>query len=132
MSKKTGFKLRQLGRLTMALPLLVSLGACEMMRPMKPGPDAPPPVDQSDSVDHGKPGRFLPYSIRFDKDGKPLIVDEKGKVIPGAVVKTPLRATAVESIQSMGSVIYKGSCKQVFSIGGRLIEVDLPPQYCTQ
>ena len=131
MSKQLGRKFKGVGKVIVAAPLLLSLAACELMPPMKDRPTSPPATNQDQGNGNEKPGRFLPYSIRFDKEGKPVIVDQKGNAIAVKEVKPPLRATALESIQSMGSVIYKGSCKQVFNIGGKLYEVDLPPQYCT-
>lgn len=106
-----------------AMPLVGGCGE----EPKEPG--------GSDDV-HGSPTdsatskRYLPYSIRFKLDGTPVIVDEKGEVVEVTEAKTPLKATALVDVQTVAVVTYTGSCKQAFSIGGKLYEITLPDGYC--
>lgn len=74
--------------------------------------------------------RYLPYSIRFDVKGNPVIVDEKGEVVVLTEVKPPFKATELVGVQSISVVTYKGSCKQVYNIGGKLYEISLPDSFC--
>lgn len=128
MKNESGVVLLRAGRILMALFLAAVLGACDLMPSRSPAP--PPTTDPGQSPDGSR--HYLPYSIRFDKKGAPVVVDQNGNSIPVVEVQPPLKATALESIQSMSSVIYKGSCKQVFYIGGKLYEVNLPPEYCQE
>lgn len=74
--------------------------------------------------------RYLPYSIRFQLDGSPVVVDERGEAVVLEEVKPPFKATALVGVQTMSVVTYTGSCKQVYNIGGKLYSVTLPDSYC--
>ncbi|NPU93173.1 MAG: hypothetical protein HPY82_14790 [Gammaproteobacteria bacterium] len=74
--------------------------------------------------------RYLPYSIRFNLDGTPVIVDEQGKVVELVEAKPPFKATALVGVQTVSVVTYTGSCKQIYNIGGKLYEITLPDGYC--
>lgn len=75
---------------------------------------------------------YLPYSLKFDLKGSPVVVDEKGLPVKLEAAELPLRSTGIESIQTFTSVIYKGSCKQAFNMGGKIFVVELPDSYCKQ
>ncbi len=73
---------------------------------------------------------YLPYSIRFDLRGNPVIVDEKGNPAKLEAVEPPFKATSVADIQTISVVTYTGSCIQVYNIGGKLYSFSLPDAYC--
>lgn len=73
---------------------------------------------------------YLPYSIRFNDDGTPVLVDEKGVMIQAEEKPFPLESTEIQNLQTMSAMKYKGSCKQVYYINGKYYVVNLPPQYC--
>jgi len=74
--------------------------------------------------------RYLPYSIRFDLKGNPVVVDEKGRPAKMEPVEPPFKATSVADIQTISVVTYTGSCIQVYNIGGKLYSFSLPDTYC--
>jgi hypothetical protein len=88
------------------------------------------PDDRGEEVKPVESERYLPYSIRFDARGNPVVVDEKGEAVVLTEVKPPIKATELVSVQSISVVTYKGSCKQVYNIGGRLYEISLPDAFC--
>lgn len=103
-------------------PIVASCGdSNEESGGVNPKPDRP--EEQS---------RYLPYSIRFDLKGNPVLVDEKGEPIPSQKEPFPLKSTEVKGLQSMSVMTYAGSCKQVYYINGRYYVVNLPPGACGQ
>lgn len=96
--------------------------------------DAPEEAGSSgtDQVAQPEKGRaeFLPYSIRFDIKGNPVIVDDKGNRIEAEQTTLPIKATSIAGVESISIVTYTGSCKQVISVGGKLYTITLPDSYC--
>lgn len=88
------------------------------------------PDDRGEVVTPVEPERYLPYSIRFDAKGNPVIVDEKGDAVELMEVKPPFKSTELVGVQAISVVTYKGSCKQVYNIGGKLYEITLPDSFC--
>lgn len=86
--------------------------------------------EEQQTETQGKKTRYLPFSIRFDLKGNPVIVDEKGNAVPAEPVELPVKATSIAGVQSISVITYTGSCKQVFSIGGKLYAITLPDSYC--
>ena len=74
--------------------------------------------------------RYLPYSIRFDLNGNPVVVDERGKVAELEEVKLPVKATELVDVQTISVVTYAGSCVQLYNIGGKLYAISLPDYAC--
>lgn len=96
--------------------------------------DAPEEAGSSGTDQVAQPGKgrdeYLPFSIKFDLDGNPVIVDEKGNRVEAEQTKLPVEATSIAGVQSISVVTYTGSCKQVISIGGKLYTITLPDSYC--
>ncbi|AUM11817.1 hypothetical protein [Ketobacter alkanivorans] len=93
------------------LGMAISLSACA---------DEKRPQDTVPSTE------LRPYSIGFEKDGTPVVLDAKGNIIEPSDVKFPIKATEIESVESITLVQYRGSHVQLMKIGGRLYAIPLP------
>lgn len=132
MNKNTTGRHLKLAAWTLTAALLPALGGCDDK------PEAPAQPTQETRTDQPKPadnstgntGEFLPYSIRFDEKAQPVIVDDKGEVVVMKEVEPPFKATEIKGVQAISVVTYKGSCKQIYNIGGKLYEITLPDAYC--
>lgn len=112
----------------------IGLFACMVSLPLVGGcGDKEPESNVNNDSEKSRPSeraRYLPFSIRFDLKGNPVIVDEKGNEIELTPVKPPFKATEIVGVETISVVTYKGSCKQVYNIGGRLYEIQLPDAFC--
>lgn len=76
------------------------------------------------------PAYAVPFSISFDREGNPVVFDEKGEAIKPAQVDLPIKASEIRSINSITAIAVKGSCFYVLNAGGRTYNIPLPPEYC--
>ncbi|MBR9909714.1 MAG: hypothetical protein GYB33_05110 [Gammaproteobacteria bacterium] len=95
------------------LPLLCAftLSACAEYRP-KPNPDP-------------QEGDYLPFSIRFDRTGTPIVLDAQGKRVPPRDVNFPIPATAIEKVEALTYVQYRGSHVALIRVGGQMFIIPL-------
>ncbi len=70
--------------------------------------------------------KLLPFSIGFDLDGQPVVLDEKGNRIEPTQVTFPIKATEIESVDSISMVQYKGSHVKLIKIGNKYYAIPLP------
>lgn len=126
--RSTSTSLLKLGQVTMVVALMLTVSACEKNEDT-PGKDA---VDttKNDGRTTTYDENYLPYSIKFLANGTPIVVDRDQNPVQLNEVKTPLKSTAITSVQAMSTVIYEGSCKMVIMLSGKLYEVVLPDIYC--
>lgn len=69
---------------------------------------------------------LMPFSIGFDLKGDPVLLDEKGNRIPPTDVQFPIKATAIESVESITLVQYRGSHVKLIKTSGGWFTVPLP------
>ena len=75
---------------------------------------------------HNTNKNLLPFSIAFDLKGNPLLVDQEGNRIKPTDVQFPIKATAIERIDSISIVQYRGSHITLVKIGNRYYPMPLP------
>lgn len=76
------------------------------------------------------PAYAVPFSISFDREGNPVVFDEKGETIQPAQVDYPVTATEIRSVNSITAMVVKGSCFYLLQAAGRSYQIPLPPEYC--
>lgn len=69
---------------------------------------------------------LMPFSIGFDLKGEPVLLDEKGKRIPPSDIQFPIKATAIESIDSITVVQYRGSHVKLVKTSAGVYAIPLP------
>ncbi len=69
---------------------------------------------------------LMPFSIGFDLKGEPVLLDEKGNRIPPSDVQFPIKATAIESVDSITMVQYRGSHVKLIKTSVGWYAVPLP------
>lgn len=92
--------------------LTVPLGACgkEPDQSTAPEPDS----------------RYLPFAIKFDLEGKPVLVDANGDVIKPEVLQYPIKTTTIERVDSVVLVQATGSHFKVIKVNNREYKIPLP------
>ena len=86
-------------------------------------------VKKEDSTNVSQ-AEYLPFVVLFKADGTPVIKGRDGVDIQGEEVTFPVKATAIESLETISYIKYKGSCKVVMYIAGKYIQYTLPDIYC--
>ncbi len=71
-------------------------------------------------------GKLLPFMIVFDQTGKPILVDERGETIAPIEENYPIKTTAIERIDSITIVQYRGSHVFRYIQNGITSEILLP------
>ena len=69
---------------------------------------------------------YQPFSIVFDKEHKPLVLDSKGKRLDKIEVDFPLKAEAVLSMEAISAIQIHGSHYYIIQVGGDYYKVPLP------
>lgn len=69
---------------------------------------------------------LMPFSIGFDLKGDPVLLDEKGNRIPPSDVQFPIKATAIESVDTITMVQYRGSHVKLLKTSGGWYAIPLP------
>lgn len=76
------------------------------------------------------PSYTVPFSISFDRQGKPVILDQKGEQIRPEAVHFPVKAQEVVSMETFSAIKVKGSCFYLLEFGGNIYQIPLPPATC--
>lgn len=71
-------------------------------------------------------GEYLPFAIMFDREGKPVVVDENRKPIEPTQLDFPIKTQAIRSVESVTTVSYEGSHMYLVKIGGFTYLIKLP------
>lgn len=79
-----------------------------------------------------KDEQYLPFMIMFKADGTPVITGRDGEVVQGEEVSFPVKATSVDSLETISFIKYTGSCKVIMYIAGKYLQYTLPDWYCEQ
>lgn len=69
---------------------------------------------------------LMPFSIGFDLKGEPVLLDENGNRIPPTDIQFPIKATAIESVDSITMVQYRGSHFKLIKTSAGWYKVPLP------
>ena len=101
---------------TLFIMAIVSLSACSHMKDNIKGVPTP--------------DNTVPFSIGFDLEGKPVIFDQKGKRIRPQAVDFPVKATEVQSMETITAIAIKGSCFWLVYAAGKYYQIPLPDSYC--
>lgn len=102
---------RGVGKVVVLASVAFSLAACADDKTSEP---AQPAKD------------MMPFSIGFDLKGEPVLLDASGSRIPPTEVDFPIKATAIEQVESITLVQYVGSHVKLVKIGGKYYAVPLP------
>lgn len=85
---------------------------------------------QEDGEDKRKPNpdekKYQPFSIRFDMDGNPVLLDKDGKFIRPEVLPFPIKATSIERVDSIVIVQATGSHFKVIKANNKEYKIPLP------
>lgn len=76
------------------------------------------------------PGYVVPFSFSFDREGNPVVFDQKGKKIQPSKVEFPVKAEEIKSIYTASAVQVKGSCFSLLEFGGLTYQIPLPDTAC--
>ncbi|MCG8533986.1 MAG: hypothetical protein MI808_02725 [Pseudomonadales bacterium] len=90
--------------------LAVSVSACSQEKPTTPK----------------KGDDLLPFNVSFDRNGAPVLVDENGEKIKPVEVEFPIKATAVERIDTVTIVQIRGSHFKMVKIGSTYYKLVMP------
>lgn len=69
---------------------------------------------------------LLPFSVGFTLEGEPVVLDANGERIPPTEVAFPIKATAIERVDSVTLVQYRGSHVQLIKVAGKYFAIPLP------
>lgn len=58
-----------------------------------------------------KPGKYLPFAIRFDLKGNAVVVDENGRVVKPTRVDYPEDTSSLINVQAISSVQVRSGCE---------------------
>ncbi len=76
------------------------------------------------------PDYVVPFSIGFDREGNPVIFDEKGNDIDPKFVDFPIESKEIQSVSTISAIAVKGSCFYLLQFGGNTRQIELPDWYC--
>ena len=84
-------------------------------------------ADSTKGTDGGQMrDKYLPFSIMFDQRGNPVIVDRDGNELVFEEAQFPIKSTAIEKIESITYVQYRGSHVGLVIRGGKMVAIPLP------
>lgn len=85
----------------------------------------------SSSTDSKREGEFLPFRIAFERDGTPVIVDEKGNREVWNKAEFPIQTKALYDLRTFTIAFVQGSCTVLYTNSdGSKTEKKYPSAYC--
>lgn len=70
--------------------------------------------------------QYQPFSIKFDLDGTPVLLDAAGEVIKPQVLQYPIKATSIERVDSVVILQATGSHFKVVKANNKEYIIPLP------
>ncbi|GAA3961096.1 hypothetical protein GCM10022278_18950 [Allohahella marinimesophila] len=78
------------------------------------------------ATDSKMQGEYLPFAIMFDREGKPVVVDENREPLKPRDIDFPVKTQAIRSLETMTVMSYEGSHMYMLKIGGFIYLIPLP------